>query len=69
MRGPSQAWWYTTLMPAFGRERQEDLEFKAIPGYIVTCMGYVLISILWRNRPYGMNVYMVKNLLNHFTLK
>lgn len=69
MRGPSQARWYTTVMPAFGRARQGDQEFKAILGYIMTCMGYVLVSILWRNRPYGMNLRMLKNVLNHFTLK
>jgi hypothetical protein len=38
VRGPSQARWNTTLMPAFGREgRQDNQEFKAILGYIVAC--------------------------------
>jgi hypothetical protein len=30
----SWVWWYTSVIPALGRKRQEDLEFKAILGYI-----------------------------------
>jgi hypothetical protein len=29
-----RAWWCTTVIPALGRLRQEDLEFKASLGYI-----------------------------------
>jgi hypothetical protein len=29
-----QAWWYKPVIPALGRVRQENLEFKASLGYI-----------------------------------
>jgi hypothetical protein len=29
-----QAWWYTPVIPALGRLRQEDLEFEASMDYI-----------------------------------
>jgi hypothetical protein len=29
------AWWYTRVIPALGRLRQESCEFQAILGYIV----------------------------------
>jgi hypothetical protein len=28
-------WWYTPVVPALGRQRQEDFEFKANLDYIV----------------------------------
>jgi hypothetical protein len=31
----SQVWWYTPVIPALGRQKQEDLVFKASLGYIV----------------------------------
>jgi hypothetical protein len=34
--GKNQEWWCTPVIPAFGRLRQEDLEFKANVGYIVS---------------------------------
>jgi hypothetical protein len=30
-----RAWWYTSLIPALGKLRQEDVEFKASLYYIV----------------------------------
>jgi hypothetical protein len=30
----SRAWWYMPVIPALGRQRQEDPEFKASLGYI-----------------------------------
>jgi hypothetical protein len=35
MESWSQAWWCTSVIPAFGRVRQEDYEFEASVGYIM----------------------------------
>jgi hypothetical protein len=35
LENSSQVWWYTHIIPALGRWRQEDHKFKANLGYIV----------------------------------
>jgi hypothetical protein len=32
----SQAWWYTCVIPAFGRLKQDDHEFKDNLGYLMS---------------------------------
>jgi hypothetical protein len=38
----NQAWWFMTILPAFGRARQEDCEFQARLGCIaIPCLKKV----------------------------